>query len=274
MEQCPGWVYDEWSSCSTTCGSGIKTRTVLCKHDNGTVLSDIKCNQIGRPGDRIACNEVPCPKWRIESWKKCDPFECKQRRHVYCASAIGLPLDAKSCDSMDKPVDVKPCDVTKDCILVFKQTSDKNERNLSSAWFVDKTPWDKCSVSCGSGGTQTRLVTCRLKDKNTTQVGLKLCNLTSGRETRTCSSNIVCPYKLNEEWSVCEGVCGQVGSTQSMHVCRDVKTRKKVNVELCGISNGQQLKTRNATCTPSNSTCLRTKQFEWKVGNWDRVSLN
>ncbi len=267
VAQCPDWIYGPWSSCSTTCGPGIKTRNVACKaSSNDSVLPDIKCSQITRPGNRIACNETACPKWRFEQWEKCDPVECKQKRNVYCAQSNGVPMDSSSCNMIDKPISTKNCPTLDEC-----QTSRQQSKNISVS--VQYSPWDKCSVSCGSGGIQTRMVSCHLKDKNLTHVNMKFCNLTSSREMRSCSSDIVCPYKLNEEWSVCEGACGEVGITKSMHVCRDVKTRKTVSIQLCGLENPSQLKTRNASCTPSNSTCKQTKQneYEWKTDDWDQV---
>lgn len=53
------WVTGAWSSCSTNCGGGTKTRDVHCQRDDGQVVSDSFCGS-SKPDQNQPCNPAPC----------------------------------------------------------------------------------------------------------------------------------------------------------------------------------------------------------------------
>jgi len=63
-QQCPRWSdYGAWSSCTKTCGGGLKTRERNCV---GGSVGDIGC--IGDETDQSVCNTHICPSW--SAWRK------------------------------------------------------------------------------------------------------------------------------------------------------------------------------------------------------------
>uniref|UniRef100_A0A3B5L691 ADAMTS-like 2 n=1 Tax=Xiphophorus couchianus TaxID=32473 RepID=A0A3B5L691_9TELE len=68
------WETGQWSSCSTTCGVGLMTRTVTCTHrpspnsNYSAVLKDEMC-QKPKPSPFQACNRFDCPPtWDTRDW--------------------------------------------------------------------------------------------------------------------------------------------------------------------------------------------------------------
>lgn len=91
----PSWKISEFSECSHSCGSGIRSREVLCVRrvtrdvvsDSTTlILPDAQCNE-PKPHEQEACNIVSCPyTWRTDQWSECSK-SCgsgEQRRLVVC----------------------------------------------------------------------------------------------------------------------------------------------------------------------------------------------
>ncbi|KAM9297035.1 A disintegrin and metalloproteinase with thrombospondin motifs 8 [Gastrophryne carolinensis] len=92
------WVLGDWSSCSKSCGSGWKRRTVECRDVAGGP-SD-QCPQELRPEDIRACGDVPCPVWRAGSWSPCSR-SCGggiRTRRVYCMDYAGQETEEDKCD--------------------------------------------------------------------------------------------------------------------------------------------------------------------------------
>ncbi|XP_060823281.1 protein madd-4-like [Bombus pascuorum] len=57
---CPMWETNKWSECSTTCGTGVRTRTIECRDAVGSISKD--CDPTERPHTEQECKtNVPCP---------------------------------------------------------------------------------------------------------------------------------------------------------------------------------------------------------------------
>ncbi|XP_043332633.1 A disintegrin and metalloproteinase with thrombospondin motifs 14 isoform X6 [Cervus canadensis] len=108
----PGWVTEEWGTCSRSCGKlGVQTRGVQCllPLTNGTHKAmPAKACPGERPEARRPCLRVPCPlQWRTGAWSQCSVTcgEGIQQRQVVCrASANSLG----HCEG-DKPDTVQAC---------------------------------------------------------------------------------------------------------------------------------------------------------------------
>ncbi|XP_029026632.1 ADAMTS-like protein 1 isoform X2 [Betta splendens] len=140
----PRWETGEWSSCSATCGVGLRTRTVACTHrpsrdSNQTEpLRPEDCRH-PKPSPVQACNRFDCPPaWHTLDWEQCSQ-SCEggvQRRRVLCKQRLAdgsvLELPDTFCPSKS-PAKQQPC-ATHEC---------------PPQWVI--TGWSQCSVSCGNG---------------------------------------------------------------------------------------------------------------------------
>ncbi|XP_044591841.1 protein madd-4 isoform X1 [Cotesia glomerata] len=62
---CPMWETDQWSECSATCGTGVRTRTIECRDGNGKLSND--CDSAERPYDKQDCKtNINCPLYSDE----------------------------------------------------------------------------------------------------------------------------------------------------------------------------------------------------------------
>ncbi|XP_011300116.1 ADAMTS-like protein 3 [Fopius arisanus] len=62
---CPMWETNQWSECSVTCGSGVRTRTIECRDGNGRLSND--CDPGERPRDEQECKtSVDCSAYSGE----------------------------------------------------------------------------------------------------------------------------------------------------------------------------------------------------------------
>eukprot|EP00434_Breviolum_minutum_P006979 symbB.v1.2.006157.t1/scaffold360.1/size220131/11 len=93
------WELGEWSSCSTSCGSGIQSRSVSCPSDS---LED--CGQT--PHTYVTCTSYTGCQWQVGNWSQCDGNGCGQRvRAVYCQSG-----QSQDCAGT-QPTNITTCDL-------------------------------------------------------------------------------------------------------------------------------------------------------------------
>ncbi|MBN3310221.1 ATL1 protein, partial [Amia calva] len=154
----PRWEAGTWSSCSASCGVGLRSRSVACKHlqsrvNNETVtVSDDKC-RLPKPSPVQACNRFDCPPmWEPQGWQRCSR-SCGggiQRREVLCKQRLSdgsvLELPETFCPSLSLPV-LQPCE-TRECPAKWASVE-----------------WSQCSATCGEG-TQRLAVVCRKQEEN------------------------------------------------------------------------------------------------------------
>ncbi|XP_066537381.1 ADAMTS-like protein 1 [Hoplias malabaricus] len=158
-DPCPArWEVESWSSCSATCGVGLRTRAVSCvlkgsAHSNHTEkVKDEKCRQ-PKPSSVQACNRFDCPPmWDTKEWSQCS-HTCgggTQKREVVCKQRMAdgsvLDLPETFCPSPGLPMQ-QPC----------------GQIDCPAQWVF--TDWTQCSATCGEG-TQRLLVMCRRKGQN------------------------------------------------------------------------------------------------------------
>ncbi|XP_072837751.2 thrombospondin type-1 domain-containing protein 4 isoform X1 [Pogona vitticeps] len=147
------WFLTEWSDrCSAECGSGVRTRSVVCMTNHISSLPLEGCGH-NRPPETTPCNNGPClgkVEWFAGSWSQCS-MECgsgTQQREVLCIRKTENSFDLLSpydCAFLERPPSQQTC-YLKPC---------------GAKWF--STEWSTCSKSC-EGGFRLREVRCLSDD--------------------------------------------------------------------------------------------------------------
>ena len=199
--------YSSWSTfspCSSSCGSGTKTRTRFCNNpvpDYG----GRDCSSLGPLFENEMCNEKPCPvaggytQW--SNFSRCS-FSCgggTRYRTRNCTNPIPQH-GGDNCSSVGKSLNVKECN-TKACPV---------NGNYSS-W----SAFGPCSTWCGNG-QQVRNRSCTEPEP---QYGGRDCStLGLAYEVKNCNSR-PCPVDGGySEWSSftsCSASCGYATKTRN-----------------------------------------------------------
>lgn len=72
LPACVSWKVKTWNNCSTSCGNGYQTRSVICTNSNGKVLQNKFCENFNyiKPKSYRFCNRGSCPQWKLSEWSK------------------------------------------------------------------------------------------------------------------------------------------------------------------------------------------------------------
>lgn len=171
---CQGlWGVGAWSDCDSTCGSGMRHRTVTC-----SASSEANCIAV-KPAMSAACSGAGKCAWVAEPWSACSGG-CSQgvrSRAVSCPS--GVPADC----GQPIPAAVELCTSATQC-----------------DWRTGE--WSQCNSRCGVG-QQTRSVWCPGSDD-----GASACVGTAPSGKQDCHATQGCVW-ITGTWSDCVGKCGQ-----------------------------------------------------------------
>ncbi|KAG8439752.1 hypothetical protein GDO86_005793, partial [Hymenochirus boettgeri] len=188
---CPLWNYGTWGECTQTCGSGLKTRLVMCQISNGQVLDDQSCEILSKPPNVIQCNTHACPAdafWHPGPWKLCSVTCGKgvKQRNVHCRTQVHV-VDNSICQHLKKPQAQKHC-----------------RPGRCPSWKSKK--WKECSVTCGLG-IQKRDVYCRLKGQG--QIQEVFCDQTTRPDShKEClQPSCIHYFWIEEKWPECSTEC-------------------------------------------------------------------
>ncbi|XP_003494060.1 thrombospondin type-1 domain-containing protein 4-like [Bombus impatiens] len=189
----PRWDVGAWGPCSTTCGTGIRNRTVTC------ITSGDACSAFNKPDSRKICESAPCMRtgiehsapWLYSEWSSKCSAECGsgvETRQVACADGSEL-----FCNPKERPETERQC---------FGR-----ESNCDSAkWFTG--PWSFCSVSCGVG-VQYREVLCVARTNKELVVSpASNCNGSRPANEQVCRASACTPTWFTSNWSKCSVTCG------------------------------------------------------------------
>ena len=173
------WSVGDWAGCSTSCGDGSQTRSVVCSGPDGQVSEDF-CSA-GKPADSQGCTETVACAWSTGGWSACDNTcgSGYQSRTVECVGPNG-GVNESYCTS------AKP-DVSQTCT-----------GSTSCSWSVGG--WGGCSASC-EGGSQSRSVVC-ISPSGTT-VSDSLCPGGKPASSQSCNTHPCVRYETS--WG--SGIC-------------------------------------------------------------------
>ncbi|XP_076354138.1 papilin-like [Tachypleus tridentatus] len=191
------WTFEEFGTCSQTCGGGFQRRSVRCLRKNGfEVVPEYLCDPLLMPSTNRTCNTDACPaRWFVGEWGNCSRACGRgvQFRLVYChqltENGVVVAYD-KQCEHKDgsKPSFIQQCTTGQKC----------------PAWHVGT--WAACNRICGNGN-QTRQVACR-RDKE--EVLDSMCDPDSRPITSQACNLGPCEGVewILSEWSGCDTSCG------------------------------------------------------------------
>ncbi|KAK9305288.1 hypothetical protein QLX08_003643 [Tetragonisca angustula] len=197
----PQWNVGTWSSCSTTCGPGKKTRTATC------VTHGPPCDLEAKPVTQDACDLGSCvtkstqtnaistrlqtPQWLYTEWSEGCTAECgvgMQTRRVFCEKGP----EEGFCDQSTRPETSRTC---------------SSNRTCSGQWFTG--PWTACSTECDSG-EQVREVVCITILRGSLRVVLDMNCPANKPETRRSCSGAPCGSSwFISDWTECSRSCGK-----------------------------------------------------------------
>lgn len=258
IDHCPKWRRGKWSSCSATCGKGIKTRKVVCTKGRRHILPNAECSALLKPASTAKCEAAACPTyhWTIKRWSKCrDP--CKkstQHREVFCSSSFGKRAAEKMCEHLKKPESVRNCSTAR-CPYHWVPGS-----------------WTSCTVTCGEG-FHYRGIKCRIKNggkvndkmiEAEASVHQDLClGLPKPPIRKKCAVK-PCSYEYRwgtGKWSNCSKQCGP-GIRKRKVVCLN-KEGVEVDTKLC--DKGRDRPRRRESCFIRN--CIPSDCADLKLHN-------
>ncbi|XP_057712084.1 ADAMTS-like protein 1 isoform X2 [Corythoichthys intestinalis] len=301
----PRWENSPWTACSTSCGSGIQSRSVSCVEEDmqGTVTAtdEWKCLYAPKTAILQPCNTFDCPVWVAQEWSPCT-VTCGQGlryRVVLCIDHRGL--HAGGCNPTIKPHIKEECLVTVPCFrpldmppveakpLWHKQAIELDEEIVVTEEpnFIPD-PWQPCSRTCGVG-TQRRAVNCRvLLSFSQTVVDLPddECKGTKPSSSQACyrmpcqkpegdkDQGMEEKDKEDEElheweydgFTECSKSCGG-GVQEAVVICLDKKTREAAANQMLCVS------------TPRPPSLVQDCQMQpcpprWEEGEWSLCSAS
>ncbi|KAL5484699.1 hypothetical protein EMCRGX_G021239 [Ephydatia muelleri] len=134
----PHWQAGAWGPCSTTCGSGIQTRSVVCADINGQIVNKVHCEDDETPpppSTTLCSNNQACCSWATQDWGPCAGVcgSMYKYRPVLClCEGSGGLYQGSGCSNSSRPENKQRC----------LQTS-------CPTWQTGA--WGPCSATCGPG---------------------------------------------------------------------------------------------------------------------------
>ena len=262
----------EWSSCSTSCGLGVQTRTVTCIKRLPTGDQPVPLDECTRdptlfePTAEVQCfQECFCvlPRWQFGDWSPC-PASCgsstaTENRHVYCMCFDSSPprvIADSECSRSDKPDSSRNCG-RGECPCVDH--------------YWRRGPYDPCSPTCGDTGVKKRKVDCVCFKDGVRQIAYpNQCDQSSKPvDTKDCyppSCPCVDPRWAEGPWGSCSKTCNGIQTRTVNCVCNNNTVHDGYCIAQLPIPKPDDQR----TCLGETCPCI--KHF-YKVSSWTSCSL-
>eukprot|EP00118_Oscarella_pearsei_P025899 m.308995 g.308995 ORF g.308995 m.308995 type:complete len:1646 (+) comp45241_c0_seq1:82-5019(+) len=246
-KNCPAghWTLSEWSSCSATCGFGVRRQSVVCQSRDGSQLPDSECNGSEKlsPKTEKCKSRVICHRWKAGEWSQCSKTCGKgnSQRQVKCYDSNERVVSDTFCDPSNRPVKMRKC------------------KRACPKWVTER--FHDCSVTCGRG-VKLRRVYCRGAYQK--ELDESFCSHLQKPKAQKPCRQISCPVWRPSGWSACSQTCG-VGMRMRTVVCR--RGSKVVDAALCGEMPRSQERCQVQRCV-SPHVSKSTEQYTWRTGGW------
>lgn len=269
------WVFDYWTDCSVTCGTGTQHIVNKCvDKDTREPLDGAKCiyvgNGTGQPTkcERQACN-AEVYTWAMElTWSACSAT-CgggMQTQNYRCElntpDGKYIPAQLSKCDQLSVPNFTRPC----------------NDESCGSYEWESTDEWTLCPVTCGIEGFQFEIFHCMFvtKDGEKNISDEYLCNnQLKPNISRPC---ILKPcleqwyqWGFNHEWTQCSESCGDNGVQYPIFFCEQTDSHgfsDIVNIRMC-----DNLYPPDNITKPCNRESCVLEWFQWHYGEWKECSV-
>ncbi|KAJ3649706.1 hypothetical protein Zmor_021431 [Zophobas morio] len=180
------WTVGPWSSCSVSCGTGHRTRSVSCASG--------RCHPEDRPKNAEYCENGPCSAsltgetspWLLTEWS-----HCSESCGTGTQSRLAVCFHHHNCSENSKPETSRACSSDKQC---------------GGQWFSG--PWTPCSDSCSGHAKQKRDVFCVVKIRGQSHITNEMtCPAGLKPASEQLCNGKCAPKWFFGEWGVCEGAC-------------------------------------------------------------------
>uniref|UniRef100_A0A1I7XFA5 GON domain-containing protein n=1 Tax=Heterorhabditis bacteriophora TaxID=37862 RepID=A0A1I7XFA5_HETBA len=263
---CPSWKIGEWTqcSCSVTCGTGMRHRSVECIYRD-QIVDQSFCGDAVLPIKQQTCTLIPCTSWSVSQWSSCSTT-CgtgEQTRRVFCSSGQNREIVKDyMCDMNSRPREKKVCDRDEcEARRVFIDSLPNDVPPIR--WATG--PWAECSTSCGQG-LQRRQLKCR---DNIRDLPPEYCaHLEKVEDVRTCMIK-PCAYWKTGPWMSCTATCGTHVQQSRSVLCVPRNSTYNVTDTDCDVSQRPpSLKSCKLNACPKGEPPLG----KWVSGEWTKCS--
>ncbi|KAJ8012291.1 hypothetical protein DPEC_G00067140 [Dallia pectoralis] len=187
------WKVSGYTSCSSTCNTGISTSYALCVRYDGTEVEDTYCEAVTRPEPTHEfCTGKEClARWETSRWSECSRTcgDGYQFRTVRCWKMMAPGFDSSVYDEMCVTAEMQKPMTHKEC----------KSQGCGPQWEV--SDWSECSARCGRQGFKTRDVRCSMETR--------LCNDSSRPLSEQDCEGPACDRRWTlSDWGPCSGACG------------------------------------------------------------------
>jgi len=266
----------DFSSCSTGCGSGTRSRIVKCFDHLGAERADTLC-ATSKPSASQSCTSSSactyswnCYTGALSSRQNCDSeatwSSCSvscgqgtQTRTAVCVDSNGAVQTDRARCTASEPATARICEASTTCV----------RQSLA---------WSACSPTClttaqtDAGTTSTKTRTVRCTAPNGSVVSNALCGLTSNTETAACSVPVCNPSAPPPAWDVggwssaCYGTCGVNAELRSVRCLSSGTPAVEVDATLCPAASKPTDARPCSTVTVQPNPCNATAVGSYSSG--------